>query len=62
MKAACRLGAFLVTALLLTLIPARAADKPKPEKVPEQYNTKSTLTKDITAENASQLDFPLVTK
>jgi hypothetical protein len=33
-----------------------------PDPVPAQYNTSSTLTKDVTASGPNQFDFPLVSK
>jgi hypothetical protein len=33
-----------------------------PEKVPAQYNTKTTLTKEIPADGSAPIDFPLTSK
>ena len=34
--------------------------KSEPEKVPAKYNTRTTLSKEITADGPNELDFPLV--
>jgi hypothetical protein len=39
-----------------------ARPKLPPEKVPAQYNTKSTLTKEIPADGSAPIDFPLTSK
>ncbi len=36
--------------------------RPRPETVPEKYNTKTTLSKGVTADGPNQFDFALVTK
>jgi hypothetical protein len=39
-----------------------SAPKRQPDPVPAQYNTKTTLTKDIGDDAANQFDFPLTSK